>query len=203
MDTVNIDFLSREEMFEIFKVLNFSDLKRVVLVSYWRDLGEDPSLWRRFCLDLVKVFFDYFSYQGQFGCNSEEFVKLMNIPRLSMIKHFVIEVGKLTEKIFLLNLNSNLSSLQIGYNTRLTSISPTTIVSVLNVLEKVILKTKLSKQQLTEFSSEMKTTTCLETLELYYNNLSTTESQIVSEPLPKELTLCFVKPSTLQVEEIP
>ena len=116
----------------------------------------------------------------------------------------VIEVGKLTEKIFLLNLNSNLSSLQIGYNTRFTSVSLKTIVSVLNVLEKLILKTKLSKQQFNEFVFEMKTATCLETLELYINNLSITERQIISEPLLKlkKLTLYFAELSTLQAEEL-
>ena len=81
-------------MVKIFQYLNYTELKQVVLVcQHWRELGEDPFLWRKFCLDSVKVFQETakvfeedFTYEGQFQCNSGEFSKLLiTIAKLSVL----------------------------------------------------------------------------------------------------------------------
>merc|ERR1719309_865703 len=196
---VSVNRLPREIMIEIFQYLNFDDLKNVLLVcQLWRDLGEDPFLWRKFCLDPGKVFQGNFTYNGgQFQCSSEEFSKLLNIPRLAMLEHLEINpksVRKLKEDIFVSILNSNLSSLNVGYKTQLVSISPKTIGAVLNILKNVSLKTKLTPKQLEEFFNDTKETN-LETLELYYNNLTKIPSNILSEFFSKlkQLTLNFIE----------
>ena len=211
---VTISCLPREIMVNIFQYLNYTELKQVVLVcQHWRELGEDPFLWRKFCLDPVKVFQETakvfeedFTYEGQFQCNSGEFSKLLNIPRLAMLEHLEINpksVRKLKEEIFVSILNSNLSSLYVGYKTQLLNILPGTIANVINSLKNVTLKAKLTNNQLEQFFDVSKTTN-LETLELYHNNLSKVKSPHLSELFSnlKQLTLSFVEVTTSQAEEI-
>ena len=202
---VTINLLPREIMSEIFQYLDFHDLKSVILVcQYWRELGEDPFLWRKFCLDPAKVFQENFAYQAQFQCNSDELTKLMNIPRLAMMEHLEINpksVKKLKEEIFVSILNSNLSSINIGYKTQLSNISPKTMSNVLNIMKSVTLKAKLTNKQLEEFFEQSEDSQ-LETLELCYNNFSKVSSPKLPQLLAKltHLSLFSVQISAAPAE---
>jgi len=51
----HINSLPQELLFTIFKHLTFSDLRSVVLVcKHWRDVGEDPVLWKKLKLVVEK-----------------------------------------------------------------------------------------------------------------------------------------------------
>jgi len=72
---LHINNLPNEILFGIFKLLSPQDLKTAVLTcKLWKDLGEDPSLWRWSVVKLV---------------SSEDFPKL-NIPRLQLLQEIKI-----------------------------------------------------------------------------------------------------------------
>jgi len=100
-------------------------------------------------------------------------------------------------------LNSNLSSLTIGYKTQLSNISPKTISNVLNILKSVTLKAKLTNKQLEEFF-EQSDDSQLETLELGYNNLSKVSSSKLPQLLAKlnHLSLFSVQISAVPAENM-
>jgi len=51
----HINSLPQEILFNIFKFLPFDDMRRSVLVCiHWRDVGEDPVLWKKFKLVVNK-----------------------------------------------------------------------------------------------------------------------------------------------------
>jgi len=77
---LHINNLPNEILFGIFKLLSPQDLKTAVLTcKLWKDLGEDPSLWR---WSVVKL------------GSSEDFPKL-SIPRLQVLQEIKIAHGGL------------------------------------------------------------------------------------------------------------
>jgi len=51
----HINSLPQEILFSIFQFVSFADLRRIVLVCrHWREVGEDPVLWKRFKLVVDK-----------------------------------------------------------------------------------------------------------------------------------------------------
>jgi len=77
---LHINNLPNEILFGIFKLLSPQDLKTAVLTcKLWKDLGEDPSLWRWSVVKLV---------------SSEDFPKL-NIPRLQLLQEIKIAHGEI------------------------------------------------------------------------------------------------------------
>lgn len=51
----HINSLPQEILFSVFKFVSFADLRRIVLVCrHWREVGEDPVLWKRLKLVVDK-----------------------------------------------------------------------------------------------------------------------------------------------------
>ena len=68
--------LPPELLFRVFSFLDFTSLKAVILVCrYWRDIGEDPNLWKS--LKMVET-------------HPEDIKAILNFPRLAKLQYLKI-----------------------------------------------------------------------------------------------------------------
>jgi len=167
---LHINNLPNEILFGIFKLLSPQDLKTAVLTcKLWKDLGEDPSLWRWSVVKLV---------------SSEDFPKL-NIPRLQLLQEIKIAHGELDlycsnksikDKVCHWRKNGMLKMFKVILETPtvtrisrfdrcegITAVEPKLLASVLNRLENLEL-IYLAPEQIEVLFTAMAKTTSLKML---------------------------------------
>jgi len=162
--------LPNEILFGIFKLLAPQDLKTAVLTcKLWKDLGEDPSLWRWSVVKLV---------------SSEDFPKL-NIPRLQLLQEIKIAhgesnryCGNLSVGVCHWRKNGMLEMFKVILETPtvtrisgfdecegIAAVEPKLLASVLNRLEKLELM-KLAPEQIEVLFTAMAKNTSLKLLDI-------------------------------------
>ena len=86
MPHTNLDTLPNEVLHNVFRFLNYSDLKSVLLVcKHLMNIGTDPTLWKRIPLSI------------------RSFVPIRNIPRLPSLQNLTIH-GQFENKFYLQHL---------------------------------------------------------------------------------------------------
>ena len=144
---MNINILPSELLLMIFKKLLITDLKSVMLVcKYWRSMGGDPILWKKFPV-LIE--------------NPHQFTQVLSIPRLSCLEHITIdglyEFNARYENFhvdFLLE-RGGVKILEIGETADLRNVFPEKLAKLVNKCEIVELGYNLTKRQMREIFSEM------------------------------------------------
>jgi len=167
---LHINNLPNEILFGIFKLLSPQDLKTAVLTcKLWKDLGEDPSLWRWSVVKLV---------------SSEDFPKL-NIPRLQLLQEIKIahalycyndsveechwrKNGMLEMFKVILEIPTITRIKTSGFDEceGLAAVEPTLLASVFNRLEKLELMRKLAPEQIEVLFTAMAKNTSLKLLDI-------------------------------------
>jgi len=162
----------------IFRRMRHRDLKSAILVSKkWKDIIEDPSIWKRFVSKPV--------YPEQVG-------RLLNIPRLCMMKRLEMRTGGDKDMLTLQDVDeeefkpkyivhlvrrvedehineiqrSEISDLDIS-NCDLIKVDPDRLGDFLNNLEKLkLFSTILTPEQLDDIFRKMSEYTNLETIDI-------------------------------------
>ena len=139
--------LPKEMLILILKKLSFKNIKNVLLVCrYWRTLGEDPVLWKKFQFLFIK--------------NPAFLVEILSSPRLSKVEHITLD-GLYEFKAgyddshmnFLLDMK--LKHLQIEDIADMRDVSADILAKVVNKCEIVELGSNLSEEQYYEIFYEM------------------------------------------------
>ena len=150
---ININSLPKEMLMMIFEKLEFKTLKNVVLVCrYWRSLGEDPVLWRKFEMIFVE--------------NPDYFVEILSIPRLSKIEHITLDgLYEFRAKYGDFHLDflkdTNIKVLEIDDIADMRDVSPDILAKVVNKCEVAELGYSLTEDQYSEIFEEMSNETNL------------------------------------------
>jgi len=131
----------------ILQKLEFDNLKTIMLVSrFWRCLGGDPVLWRKFKLIFLE--------------NPNKFIPVLSIPRLAMIEHVTLDgLYEFRAKYSDSHINflgeMNLKLLEIDDIADLSDVSPELLAKLVNQCEVVDLGYSLTEDQMYEIFEEM------------------------------------------------
>jgi len=134
---LTINSLPSEMLRKIFQKLEFEDLMNVMLVSrYWRTLGGDPFLWRKY---------PYLSIN-----NPADLVEKLSIPRLAKLEEVcLMEGGKYKDCHINFLSGTEVRTIWLG-GADMTDVSPDIIATFLNQCESIFFEEDVFDIHLTD-----------------------------------------------------
>ena len=188
-----IDFscLPREMMSKIFGYLSYCDFTSVLVVSrLWKDVGEDPLLWKDFPL-IVN--------------SSERFSDMVKMQRFARVRTIKISAGSVTTKeeaeefLSIIANHRSIKELNLCYND-VKSVCPSMLATCFNSLQKVR-DVELSDSQVLELFKTMRVKTDLKELEISSANFENVPEEVFSQAINK-LERLNLKFSTLTPQQV-
>ena len=192
-----------EEIFRIiFSFLPHKHLLSVVLVSkLWRELGENPLLWKEFTLWIRR----------EHVRKIEEVLAIRRLKHIRRIMFRKFSLNNATDNATVFNVIAFKASVKeiIIRGSDLSKVSPDVIATCLNKMDKVefvphIWGTGLTFEQVEALFNIMKIQTKLKVLNIRSNNLSLVPSKVMAECVNKleEVDMWNTSLNTEQVEQM-
>eukprot|EP00092_Neocalanus_flemingeri_P033764 GFUD01036711.1.p1 GENE.GFUD01036711.1~~GFUD01036711.1.p1 ORF type:complete len:246 (-),score=70.24 GFUD01036711.1:20-757(-) len=202
METRRLSELPEEVLRIIFTFLPHKDLLSVVLVSQlWRELGENPLLWKRFTLCIRR----------EHVRRINEVMEIKRLKHLQKIRFSKFCLNNATDNATVFNVIAFKTSVKelIIRGSDLSKVSPDVLATCLNNMDKVefvphIWGTGLTFDQVEALFNKMKIQTRLKVLNIRSNNLSRVQARVMAECVNRleEVDMWNTSLNTEQVEQM-
>jgi len=177
----------------VFHLLPPRDLKAVVLVCrWWREVGEAPALWVRFCLRVKEETHDYIQ-------------EVLDSRRLQAVRRMEVRGVREVSEELLQTVVRHPGLKEMRVKSNLSAVDPELLAQAVTQLDEVVLEnTRLTPQQVTAICTAITGNSQLKTLDLWGNNLSSADAGILAQAVTQleKVELGYTRLTPQQVEAI-